>query len=46
MYKLTANCSPDRTDEVVAVLEGEPRVSNVLVLQASAGNEKKRSSRR
>ena len=40
MYKLTANCSPDRTDEVVAMLEGEPRVSNVLVVQAAAGNDR------
>jgi len=40
MYKLTANCSPDRTDEVVAMLEGEPRVSNVLVVQAAVGNDR------
>jgi len=33
MYILTVNYSPDRTDEVVAMLEAEPRVSNVLVVQ-------------
>ena len=38
MYKLTVNCSPDRTDEVVAMLKAEPRVSNVLVVQAVAKN--------
>jgi len=40
MYKLTANCSPDRTDEVVATLEGQARVGNVLVVQAVAGNDR------
>lgn len=38
MYKLTANCSPDRTEQVVAMLEGQPRVSNVLFVQAAAGD--------
>ena len=39
MYILTVNYSPDRTDEVVAMLEAEPRVSNVLVVQEVATKE-------
>lgn len=41
MYKLTVNCSPGRTDEVVDLLEGEAHVSNVLVVQAIAASARK-----
>jgi len=41
MYKLTANCSPERTVDVFSLLESEPGVSNVLVLQAAAGEVQK-----
>ncbi len=41
MYKLTVNCSPGKTDEVVDSLEGEAHVSNVLVVQAIAASARK-----
>jgi uncharacterized hydrophobic protein (TIGR00271 family) len=36
VYKLTVNCSPETTQEIVSLLEAEPDVSNVLVIQAVA----------
>jgi hypothetical protein len=44
MFKLTVNCSPDKSDksnEVVTLLQGEPHANNILVVQAVAANAEK-----